>query len=224
MIVWDLETAVVGELPENARRFLTKRAKSDDEYQEMLGEAGMNPYVSSIVVAAARLAGVEGPTLIMVAAPKPEDAPPDTTLRKWVWCENEKGVITALLSRFEKTERALTFNGIDYDVPFLCHRAARYQLRVPTWLRDAKPWEKQHLDLAAYFTCGKAMRHPRGGLEGLCHMLGVPSPKGELDGAQVGEAWNAGRHVAVGRYCGDDVDRLEDCAIAAGLVKLQEES
>lgn len=54
------------------------------------------------------------------------------------------------------------------------------------------------------FTCSA-------GLEDLCDLLSVPSPKAEMCGAAVAEAVSAGRIADVARYCEGDVARTLDC-------------
>ena len=96
--------------------------------------------------------------------------------------------------------RWVTFNGKRFDVDWLKVRSAALGL-VPSRrdILDTYPYKQDpHCDLARVFDC-------RSGLDDLCDLVGVASPKGELDGSGVAAAVDAGLIESVAEYCERDV-------------------
>lgn len=96
--------------------------------------------------------------------------------------------------------RWVTFNGKRFDADWLRVRSAAHGITPSRRdLLDTYPFKHEpHADLARVFGC-------RAGLDDLCDLLGVESPKGELTGAGVASAVAAGRIDDVAKYCEADV-------------------
>lgn len=93
-----------------------------------------------------------------------------------------------------------------FDLPFICRRA--YALRMiplPDIIQVAgkKPWEIQHEDTMELWKFG-AFKDTVS-LDLLAEMLGLPSPKSEMSGADVREKYYAGLYDEIARYCEADV-------------------
>jgi 3'-5' exonuclease len=89
-----------------------------------------------------------------------------------------------------------------FDLRFIMCRAIILGVRVPAlWPRDPKPWDQ------AVFDTMTAWAGARGtiSLDRLCEALGIDSPKGEIDGSQVGQAWADGRFDEIAAYNRRDV-------------------
>jgi 3'-5' exonuclease len=89
-----------------------------------------------------------------------------------------------------------------FDLRFIMCRAIVLGVRVPAlWPRDPKPWDQ------AVFDTMTAWAGARGtiSLDRLCEALGIDSPKGEIDGSQVGQAWADGRFDEIAAYNRRDV-------------------
>ena len=96
--------------------------------------------------------------------------------------------------------RWVTFNGKRFDVDWLRVRSAAHGI-VPSRrdILDTYPFKHDpHCDLSRAFDC-------RAGLDDLCDLLGVDSPKGEIDGSGVAAAVETGRIADVAAYCERDV-------------------
>lgn len=110
--------------------------------------------------------------------------------------------------------KTVTFNGKYFDAPFLKLRSIRHQIPLPKnadVVLSTHRWQNRpHLDLAHIL-------HPvRLGLDDLCELLDVPSPKGSMTGAGVALAVEAGRIADVARYCEADVVATAHCVRALG--------
>jgi DNA polymerase elongation subunit (family B) len=104
-----------------------------------------------------------------------------------------------------RPRRLVTFSGRRFDVPYLNVRSAILGLRpaVPLPSGDA------HFDVREALEAEDRRRV--GSLDYFCAVFGIPSPKTELDGTRIGEAYAAGRLEDIVRYC------FEDCRATAAL-------
>ncbi len=116
------------------------------------------------------------------------------------------------LARLPRGVLFVTFNGKAFDCDWLRVRSAAHGL-APTRhdVLDRYPYNhRPHCDLARVFACAC-------GLDDLCDLLGVPSPKPDpadaaaVTAETVADAVAAGRLDAVARYCEADVHAALAC-------------
>lgn len=94
----------------------------------------------------------------------------------------------------------------EFDVPYLCRRMLVNGIDLPELLDCAglKPWEVPHVvDTMELWKFGDYKAYTP--LNLLAQRFGVPSPKGEMDGSGVYEAYLQGNFDSIGKYCGLDV-------------------
>lgn len=94
-----------------------------------------------------------------------------------------------------------TFNGKDFDVPFLTARSSRHGVH-PTGSGLLNTYPYNHTPHADLQTIWQSLSYS---LEEMCAHLGVPSSKDGLDGGDVAEAVSDGRIEEVKAYCERDV-------------------
>jgi len=97
-------------------------------------------------------------------------------------------------------------NGKEFDFPYLSRRFLINQIPLPKILQTQgkKPWEVQHLDTMELWKFGDWKNFTK--LELLCEVFGIPTPKGDIDGSQVGEVfWEEKDVERITRYCEKDV-------------------
>lgn len=89
-------------------------------------------------------------------------------------------------------------NAKEFDIPFLARRMIINQIPIPDKLNlfGKKPWEIAHLDTLELWKFGDYKHFTS--LKLLCKVLGIPSPKGDIDGSQVGHVF----------YVDKDIDRI----------------
>ncbi len=105
----------------------------------------------------------------------------------------------------------VTFNGKRFDVPYLNIRSAIHGLE-PEFVIPSEPWSRSpHLDLREALEGNDRRR--KGSLDYFCAVFGIASPKTEMDGSLVGNAFAEGRIEDIARYC------LEDCRATAALYR-----
>ncbi|HTR28288.1 MAG TPA: 3'-5' exonuclease [Puia sp.] len=97
-------------------------------------------------------------------------------------------------------------NGKDFDFPYLCRRLIIHGISLPSVLSLAgkKPWEIPHLDTMELWKFGEYKSYIS--LNLLAHTLGIPTPKDDIDGSQVGEVYWVERDLPrIVNYCQKDV-------------------
>lgn len=143
---------------------------------------------------------------------------------KTLYNRNEKELLKQLSEILLKTKSACAHNGLEFDFPFLMRRFIINGLPIPELLQMAgkKPWELQLEDTMKMWS-GSAWNY-RVSLELLAHVLGLESPKSEMNGSQVAELYYAEpakdqlpfdvEEVAktkISAYCSKDVITLANC-------------
>lgn len=89
-----------------------------------------------------------------------------------------------------------------FDLRFIMCRAIVLGVKVPAlWPRDPKPWDQAVFDTMTAWAGTKGTIS----LDRLCGALGIESPKGEIDGSQVAQAWADGRFDEIAAYNRKDV-------------------
>lgn len=105
------------------------------------------------------------------------------------------------------THTVVGHNVSSFDMRFLWQRAVVLGIPRPKnipW--NSKPWELQDTMLI-----WNPDRDKRISLDKLCKVLGVESPKGELDGSKIAQAWADGKYEEIAKYCKADVEATREC-------------
>lgn len=78
------------------------------------------------------------------------------------------------------------------------------KLPDPINVAGKKPWEVKHLDTLELWKFGDYKAYTS--LELLAHVFGIPTPKDDIDGSQVGSVyWQEGDLQRIAQYCEKDV-------------------
>lgn len=120
---------------------------------------------------------------------------------------------------YQKKHLLCAHNGKEFDFPFIARRMLINSISLPGKLNlfGKKPWEVGHLDTLELWKFGDYKHYTS--LKLLTSVLGIPSPKDDIDGSQVREVFY--KHKDVKRiitYCEKDV-----IAIAQIILKLRQE-
>lgn len=114
----------------------------------------------------------------------------------------------ALNQFMARPERNLcAHNGKEFDFPYLGRRYLINGLPLPhsiADIQDKKPWEVRLLDTMSLWKFGDFKNFSS--LDLLCAVLGVPSPKDDIDGSEVGRVfWEEKDYRRIAIYCEKDV-------------------
>jgi 3'-5' exonuclease len=95
----------------------------------------------------------------------------------------------------------------EFDIPYICRRAVINQIELPSTFQLAgkKPWEIRHLiDTLEEWKYGDYKHFISLAL--LAELLGVPTPKDDIDGSMVGKVyWEENNVERIRTYCQKDV-------------------
>ena len=97
-------------------------------------------------------------------------------------------------------------NGKDFDFPYLCRRMIIQGMKIPSILNltGKKPWEVPHIDTMELWKFGEYKNYIS--LNLLAHSLGIPTPKDDIDGSEVGSVYWVDRDLPrIVNYCQKDV-------------------
>ena len=107
---------------------------------------------------------------------------------------------------FAKKDNILcAHNGKEFDFPFIARRMIMHKIDLPKKLNlfGKKPWEVSHIDTLELWKFGDFKHYTS--LKLLTSILGIPSPKDDIDGSEVAAVYykekNLQRIVA---YCEKD--------------------
>jgi predicted PolB exonuclease-like 3'-5' exonuclease len=115
-----------------------------------------------------------------------------------------------LNKHFSKADsRLCAHNGKEFDFPWLSRRMIINNIPLPAILDTAgrKPWEVNHLDTMEMWKFGDYKSYTP--LNLLTYILGIPSPKDDIDGSQVYSVYYHLRDLPrIVQYCEKDVEAL----------------
>ncbi|MFN4761926.1 3'-5' exonuclease [Gillisia sp. Q332] len=125
-----------------------------------------------------------------------------------------------LESHFQKPHHLLcAHNGKEFDFPYIARRLIIHNLPLPGKLDlfGKKPWEVPHLDTLELWKFGDYKHYTS--LKLLTNVLGIPSPKQDIDGSEVRDVYYIDRQLGrIVSYCERDV-----LAIAQVVLKMRQE-
>ena len=127
--------------------------------------------------------------------------------------ESEKTLLQQFLQLIEQHYGDINKHSIcghnikEFDIPYICRRMVVNQLPFPNPLNLSakRPWETKHLiDTLELWKFGDYKHYTS--LNLLATVLNFPSPKGEMDGSQVGKVfWRENNLDKIAIYCEKDV-------------------
>jgi len=141
---------------------------------------------------------------------------------KSVFGSNELELLQELAVILEKNPdyKLCAHNGKEFDFPYLCRRFLINGLDLPKVLdiQGKKPWEIHHLDTMELWKFGDGKHFTS--LKLLAKVLGIPSPKDDIDGSQVGQVfWVENDLQRIADYCEKDT-----LTLAQILLKMRQEA
>jgi DNA polymerase elongation subunit (family B) len=116
---------------------------------------------------------------------------------------SEKEMLESFWRIAEKVDQFVTFNGRNFDVPFLMLRSAMLKIKPSINLLGNR-YNEKHIDLLEQFTFYGITR--KFNLDFYCHSFGIESPKSkDISGMEVKTLYEAGRIKDIAVYCSKDI-------------------
>ena len=114
---------------------------------------------------------------------------------------------TLLENHFSQAAHMLcAHNGKEFDFPYIAHRMIIKGINLPAKLNlfNKKPWEVPHLDTLHLWRFGDYKHYIS--LSLMAHVLGIPTPKDDIDGSQVARVYYEEKNIdRIITYCEKDV-------------------
>lgn len=202
-LVLDIETVgqTVEEIPPRALEYLFRSLERDGpdpeelarRKEELVSRLGLDPTTGRVVCVG--IVDSDGP------------------LERTFTHASERKLLLSFWTFLEEARPSVlvTFNGKRFDIPYLNVRSAIHGL-APSVTIPFEPVSQEH-----HFDVREALegndRRRKGSLDYFCAVFGIRSPKEQMDGTLVGEAFAEGRVEDIARYC------LEDCRATAALYR-----
>lgn len=126
-----------------------------------------------------------------------------------------------LISHFSEAKHLLcAHNGKEFDFPYIARRMIIHNITLPYKLNlfGKKPWEVPHLDTLELWKFGDYKNYTS--LKLLTNILGIPSPKDDIDGSEVYKVYYEESNIdRIIKYCEKDT-----VAVAQILLRLRGDS
>ena len=127
---------------------------------------------------------------------------------------------TLIETHFSKPKHLLcAHNGKEFDFPYIARRMIIHNITLPLKLNlfGKKPWEVPHLDTLELWKFGDYKTYTS--LKLMTHVLGIPSPKDDIDGSEVCDVYYKEKDIdRIIRYCEKDT-----IAVAQIILRLRNE-
>lgn len=206
-LVIDIETAprvALDALPESLQQQIEDVAKEKDWPTDKV--LSLNPLFSRVVSIAIGDADAKDGGHVLFA-PLDEDVDAfGSDAPDWLIVRNEADMLEMFWSLAGQAKLVVTFNGRNFDLPFLRNRSAILGVEVRCDLVSQPPYlHEPHLDLYQILTGSSWGARPMN-LDAACWAFGIESPKDAMDGSKVGEAFASKRYLDIASYNLLDID------------------
>lgn len=120
---------------------------------------------------------------------------------------HEASILTEIAPILSGKSVIVGHNIKEFDVPFIQRRSIINAVAIPPGIATAnkKPWELTDMMHDTMEMWSSTQWKYRVSLNVLCELLGVESPKTDMDGSMVGKAFYAGEIHRIAEYCESDV-------------------
>lgn len=128
-------------------------------------------------------------------------------------------------NHFNKSDQLLcAHNGKEFDFPYIARRMIIHQVELPQKLNlfGKKPWEIPHLDTMELWKFGDYKHYSS--LKLLTSILGIPSPKDDIDGSEVAQVYYKEKDIErIVAYCEKDTIAIAQLVLRFNNEQLLEE-
>lgn len=122
--------------------------------------------------------------------------------------KSEKEVVENFAVLLEKSKKKFICgaNILLFDIPLFCKKCFIYGICPPPvfWKHESKAWTATAIDISEIWRGKARMRDAR--LKTICHLMGIKSPKDEMEGKDVGKFFYEGKIENIADYCERDTE------------------
>jgi len=188
------------DLDEKTQKYLQNRGREDLTAEEAEDKLPFSPGTAK-VVAIGMWKPDKGSGGVLLEDEQTSSEWTDFTDDSVVHRGNEKHILEAFWDYVGKSNigRMITYNGRSFDGPFLMLRSAMHGIRPSRTFLGYRYDFSDHCDLGEVVSAFRARTMET--LDFWCKMTGIGSPKGDMDGSEVGKAYEDGEIDKIGKYC-----------------------
>lgn len=196
---------------ESLTRWIEKESESDEEYEVALKELkaglGFSPLTGEIVaIGVLDYHRAEGVVYFQAPGAKAKEFKEGAITYKPL---DEKQMLESFWKGAKDYQHFVTFNGRQFDAPFMMLRSAINGVRPTKDLTRARYLYQQspdavHIDLLDQLSFYGAVRK-KGTLHLYTRAFGIKSPKEGMSGDEVGAAFKSGKYEEIARYNAGDL-------------------
>lgn len=210
-IVFDIETAPypLETLSESQKEYLFRYAEKEkdenikeEKRDEVIRYLSLYPFTAKII-AIGIYDILNEKTFVYYESTEKEEWQSDDKIVNYKGL-TETEIIKSFWRIAEATDKFITFNGRNFDIPFLMMRSAINKIKPSKNLITSRYDKKLHIDLLdqlTYFGLTKKFN-----LDFYCKAFGIESPKSKgISGMEVKNLYEAGKIKEIAVYCGKDV-------------------
>ncbi|MGB9701537.1 MAG: 3'-5' exonuclease [Candidatus Kapaibacteriota bacterium] len=223
-IAFDIETSAVPyeSLSPSQQEYLIRNAKSPEEEQKKKEEMALYPYTSQVVTIGMKLIEKQDEEFInksvvalMNNAEMDEDTEPIITEENNIIYiqANEKKILEIFWKTIDKYKKCtlISFNGRNFDAPFLMLRSAVLEIMPTRNLMEGTKFNySNHIDLIDELTFYSNSTYGptrKFNFDFFTRAFGLTSPKSEgVDGSHVGDLFRNKEYKTIADYCLRDVE------------------
>lgn len=210
-IVLDIETVgfELDNLSSSQKEFLLRYAEKEnnpklkeEKKEETERYLSLYPFTANLISIGMLNTETEG-SLVLYNSDNNDEWKADE--KKITYKGNSEVEILKMFWKFiSKADKIITFNGRNFDIPFLMLRSAMLNVKPSINLIQNRYNITTHIDLLDQFTFYGITR--KFNLDFYCHAFGITSPKSKgISGMEVKELYKAGKVKDIAVYCGEDV-------------------
>lgn len=224
-LVFDIETAPISwdTLSESQQEYLLRRAETDEEIQQKKFEMALSPMTGQVVTIGMQLMqSTDDGTWELISRAALQVNPnldsnksEEETIANNDKCiySTEAQVLKTFWDLLKKYNRAqlVSFNGRNFDAPFLMLRSAMHRIKPSRNLMAGTKFNyPMHIDLIDELTYYQGSAYGatrRFNFDFYTRQFGIKSPKSEgVDGSMVGEFFHEGKYREIAEYCMRDIN------------------
>lgn len=199
-LVFDIET--IGkkfeELDNSEQEYLLENLeKNTEDKEDAKKRTALHPIFGSVCAIGGY--DINNKTGFVLSLSTKKDLIPEKENFTYKMFDDEKSLLEEFWIRCKSFEQFVTYNGENFDFPFLMIRSGINRIKIP--FEANKRWSERFIDLQ-----NKLRQNNRAyKLEFLCKAFGIRNPKGEgVHGDQVSELYNAGEFNKIADYVSRD--------------------
>ncbi len=210
-LVFDIETSgyKLEDLEESQQEYILRYAEREkdpevraEKRDEAIRYMNLYPFTSRVVAIGMTNTDTQNSQVLYLSDEPEEFQHPDKqVVYKGM---TEKQILETFWDYITRVEGLITFNGKNFDAPFLTMRSALLGVKPSANIITSKYDKSFHLDLQDEFTFNGAIR--KFNLDFYCKSFGIDSPKSHgVTGMEVNELFRAGKCRDIAQYCYNDV-------------------